>query len=338
MKRLYKVYVGFEVWKAELTNTLQFLMIGGPVGNLQDPDVVAQLLLHLPQLVSLGSYPRTAGALLQAKSKRGGDRCRLQFKLKYIHETDPSSMDVASLSSLCPDLANLFLASPPTGTLPQLNQVEKLHRLKVSKLSAPDLSGGLMIAGRGARQLEIVNCRGNLDLATVSKSCPSLEVLQIYYSERVSMLSALHLPRLTKLVIYSTNISGSAATHILENCPRLESLTLSQAPNLSHARLTSALAKNPNKGLVELAIMSAPQLSKASVELLIQRLPALTLLGRLDGWNVNLGHLESLREWVKNNNYDVILWYSLPVREEQDADVELDNLIDDLDLNLGLDD
>jgi len=84
--------------------------------------------------------------------------------------------------------------------------------------------------------------------------------------------------------------------------------------------------------------MSAPLLGNSSVELLIHRLPQLTLLGRLDGWNVNLGHLERLREWVKVNNYDVILWYSLPVREEQEADVELDNLIDDLDLNLDLED
>ena len=65
MERLYKVYMGWERWPAELTSSLQFLIIGGPVGNLMDIEVVAQLLLHLPQLVSLGSYPSTAQALLQ---------------------------------------------------------------------------------------------------------------------------------------------------------------------------------------------------------------------------------------------------------------------------------
>ena len=108
----------------------------------------------------------------------------------------------------------------------------------------------------------------------------------------------------------------------------MESLTLSSAPNLTHTRLVEILSRGGMERLSELAIMEAPQLGQQSVRLLITHLPSLTLLGRLDGWRVRPEQLEDLRKWVANENYNIMLWYNLPV-DEQHEDVDFDHDFDE---------
>ena len=63
-KALYRTNVGGELWPTELRETLKYFLIGGPGGKRLEPLTVAQLLIKLPYLVSLGSYPHTGQALL----------------------------------------------------------------------------------------------------------------------------------------------------------------------------------------------------------------------------------------------------------------------------------
>ena len=60
-----------------------------------------------------------------------------------------------------------------------------------------------------------------------------------------------------------------------------------------------------------------------SAELLARQLPCLRLLGRLDGWAVTAGEVERLRADLRRENYDLLLWHSLPMHLEMDFDQEL---------------
>ena len=63
IKSLYRNNIGGELWPADLIDSLKYLMIGGPGGKRLEPATVAQLLIKLPHLISLGSYPHTGTAI-----------------------------------------------------------------------------------------------------------------------------------------------------------------------------------------------------------------------------------------------------------------------------------
>ena len=69
--------------------------------------------------------------------------------------------------------------------------------------------------------------------------------------------------------------------------------------------------------------MSAPLLDISSLELLVDRLPALRLLGRLEGWNLTAATVETFRKKMRKLNYDLTLWYNLPIHLELDFDEDL---------------
>ena len=63
VRALYRKNVGGELWPTELTGTMRYLLVGGPGGNRLQPLTVGTLLIKIPLLVSLGSYPYTGQAL-----------------------------------------------------------------------------------------------------------------------------------------------------------------------------------------------------------------------------------------------------------------------------------
>ena len=75
--------------------------------------------------------------------------------------------------------------------------------------------------------------------------------------------------------------------------------------------------------VAELAIISAPCLDLQCLELLIEKLPELRIVGRLEGWKVTSSQLEDMRKRVKKENYDLTLWYNLPLHVELGMDPDI---------------
>ena len=69
--------------------------------------------------------------------------------------------------------------------------------------------------------------------------------------------------------------------------------------------------------------MSAPLLDISSLDLLVETLPALKLVGRLEGWNLSADIVEQFRKKIRKLNYDLTLWYNLPLHLEMDFDEDL---------------
>ena len=60
------------LFDSALASNLQYVNLGGPGGQPQSIEVVADLLLALQNLLSIGGYPFTGKALIKAGEKHGG--------------------------------------------------------------------------------------------------------------------------------------------------------------------------------------------------------------------------------------------------------------------------
>ena len=112
-----------------------------------------------------------------------------------------------------------------------------MRKLKFNKVTFEQLLETTKLLRNQITMIEVVAAHGTLDLGLLSEHCPNLTVLEIYYSKSVISRSRVKFTRLKKCVIYCTDLSGSAASDLIENCPNIEHLNLSSANSLSPACL-----------------------------------------------------------------------------------------------------
>ena len=203
------------------------------------------------------------------------------------------------------------------------NLLQHTKKLKFNKIEFNLLLETLKMMNNQITWIDLVSCSGNLDIGTLSQLCPNLRTLEIYYSRNVSSKSPVKLINLRRIVIYSPDLSGDAANDILENSPNIEHITIDSATTLDYTKLLKMLNKDCLKEVDELAIMSAPCLDLQCLELLIEKLPKLKIVGRLEGWNVTSAQLEELRKKVRKEHFDLTLWYNLPMHVELGMDPDI---------------
>ena len=71
--------------------------------------------------------------------------------------------------------------------------------------------------------------------------------------------------------------------------------------------------------------MSAPLLDINSAEMCITNLSNLKFLGKLDGWSISKDSVENLRQRIKEENYDIKLWYNGSMQLEWNLNDDLFN-------------
>ena len=145
----------------------------------------------------------------------------------------------------------------------------------VSKIDCEDFHTGLDLLKpddlKRLTTLEFINARGSLDLYKISKSFPKLEVFEIYYSSSVhiSMNENFELPNLKKMVIYDTDLAGSAPETILSGCPDVVTITLAHCEEITDEKFAQILEKNQLGKCRDLSLLFAPQLTSDTVRLII---------------------------------------------------------------------
>ena len=107
-RSLYRVSVGGELWPSELCGSLHHLLLGGPGGRRLEPGAVAGLLLQLPLLVNLGSYPSTGEAVSQLLRRERGR----VLGLRYIHDQATGGKVWKKVRESCHNLETVFLDTP----------------------------------------------------------------------------------------------------------------------------------------------------------------------------------------------------------------------------------
>ena len=118
-----------------------------------------------------------------------------------------------------------------------LDKFQHLRKLKFNKVTFEELLETTKLLRQQITMIELVAAHGTLDLGLLSEHCPNLTVLEIYYSKSVVSQRSVKFQRLKKCVIYCTDISGAAASDLLENSPHIEHLNLSSASSLTQAFL-----------------------------------------------------------------------------------------------------
>ena len=118
-----------------------------------------------------------------------------------------------------------------------LDKFQHLRKLKFNKVRFEELLETTKLLRQQITMIELVAAHGTLDLGLLSEHCPNLTVLEIYYSKSVTSQRSAKFKMLKKCVIYCTDISGAAASDLLENSPNIEHLNLSSANSLTHASL-----------------------------------------------------------------------------------------------------
>ena len=259
----------------------------------------------------------------QAIKKEGGKRCNVYFSLKYFHDQNTHSEGFEDIATFCPALSTIFLDTPEKEVLRLIPTFQSLKKLKFNKIEYEELLEILKKTKNKITSIDLVTCSGSLDIGGLSQMCPNLINLEIYYSKHVISKSPVQFLNVRKIVVYGTDISGDAANDILENSSNVEHITLNSASTLDYNRLLNILNRGSLAKVAELAIMSAPCLDLQCLELLIEKLPELQIVGRLEGWKVTSSQLEDLRKRVKKENYDLTLWYNLPLHVELGMDPDI---------------
>ena len=217
---------------------LRFLLVGGPGGRRLSPETVGNLLVKLPGIISLGSFPHTREAVSEAVKRTGGRRGRdSPLELKYLHDQNTTEEHFEDVTRFCPELRTIFLDNPEQEVLCKLETFQHLRKLKFNKVTFEQLLDTTKLLRKQITDIELVAAHGTLDLGLLSEHCPNLTVLEIYYSKSLISVSSVKFQRLKKCVIYCTDLSGSAASDLIENCPSIEHLNLSSANSLSHSSL-----------------------------------------------------------------------------------------------------
>lgn len=229
---------GWDPGPTSLTSTLRFLLIGGPGGRRLSAETAGYLLVRLPNMISLGSFPHSSQVVSEAVRRSGGRRgCDTTFQLKYLHDQNTAEENLADVTRFCPELRTIFLDNPEQGVLCMLDKFQHLRKLKFNKVTFEQLLDTTKLLRKQITMIELVAAHGTLDLGLLSEHCPNLAVLEIFYSKNVISKTSAKFNRLKKCVIYCTDISGAAACDLIENSPNIEHLNLSSASSLTHASL-----------------------------------------------------------------------------------------------------
>ena len=88
--------------------------------------------------------------------------------------------------------------------------------------------------------------------------------------------------------------------------------------------LFDLLVTKPLQKCEVLCLLQAPGLSIDAARILVNQLPNLRFVGRLDSWEVNWSQVEQLRYEISQVNLDVQLWESFSTLERQNAFEEHD--------------
>ena len=260
--------------------------------------------------------------------KNVGDISTTTFQLQYIHDQFTTSENFDDISRHCPHVLSIFLDTPDSAVLPKLQQFKKLKKLKFNKVTFELLLETLKTIPYHISQIELVTSQGSLDLSLLSQLCPNLQTLEVYYSKNILSKGPVQFNKLRKCIIYSTELTGQASSDLLASCPNIEHLNLSSAKTIDHTHLMKIVLDGQLVHVTELAIMSAPMLDIHAVDLLVTSLPRLRLLGRLQGWNVTASQVEERRKTFKKQNYDILLWFNLPMHLELNFDEGLDDIME----------
>lgn len=276
------------------------------IGSLGEENIchtdAALLLANLPNLASLGSYSFVGRSLKHIlEQKDPAFKC----KLTYLHDTDTKAKIMDAIVSTCPNLQDLYLDRPEAGILQKLDNVQ-LRRLKLYKFNCSELIALTATIGKFLRQITLIKGRGTMEIHALARSCPSLIDLDLYMMDSLTFSGDRAFTDLQGLEILSSPFSHPALHSFLSLSTTLKRVAIDSVMFTEEEFSTLLIEKDFNQ-LEDVWFTTAPHLTMASIEMLMDRCPELQSLGQLSGWSLTPDDVTLLRGIIKSCNSALVL-------------------------------
>lgn len=276
------------------------------IGSLGEENVchtdVAMLLMNLPNLVSLVSYSFVGRSLLYIlENKDPAFRC----KLAYVHDTGTKAKTMDAIVDTCPNLQDLYVDSPESNILSKLTNLS-LRRLKLYNFKCTELLSLLESIGNYTRHLTLIKGRGTMEIHRLIRCCPNLVDLDFYMMDSLTFSGDHGFQDLQGLEILSSPISQHGLRNFLSLITTLKRLAIDSV-TFNDEDFSSLMIEKDFYQLEDVWFTTAPHMSIASVEILMDRCPELQSLGQLSGWSLTPDDVTLLRGILKSCNSSLVL-------------------------------
>lgn len=276
------------------------------IGSLGEENIchtdVALLLMNLPNLVSVVSYSFVGRSLLYIlEQKDPAFKCRLG----YLHDTETKPKTLDAIVSACPNLQDLYLDCPESGILSKLSNVH-LRRLKLYKFICSEMLSLLESIGNYMRHVTVIKGRGTMEIHHLIRCCPNLIDLDFYMMDSLTFSGDRGFLDLQGLEILSSPFSQPGLRSFLSLSTTLKRLAIDSVTFNDEDFCSLVIEKDFYK-LEDIWFTTAPHMSMASVEMLMDRCPELQSLGQMSGWSLTPDDVTLLRGILKSCNSSLLV-------------------------------
>lgn len=204
---------------SNVTETLTCIDIGMLGEENIDHIDISSLLIHIPNLTTLGSYSFVGKSL-----KHIIDSINPSFlsKLQYIHDTNTMDCTITAICRTCPDLKHLYLDTPEPSILHHLTKLRKLQHLKIYRFQCDEIIPILKVIGSQFHNLIFMKGLGIMDVIHLIKYCPNLIDLAFYMMNELTLNIAYieEFKRLESLEVLNSPMSAITLKNLICNCHR----------------------------------------------------------------------------------------------------------------------
>ncbi|CRK96146.1 CLUMA_CG009576, isoform A [Clunio marinus] len=273
------------------------------IGTLGEENIchedIASLLTHIPNLKSLGSYSFVGRSIQYVIENINSD---FVSKLEYLHDTETRHNAMNAMCKACPNLKLIYLDSPEANVLHKLTSFSMLQSLKIYKFNCSEIYHVLKRIGRQLRQLTCLKGRNIMDVGLVIQNCPNLRDLDFYMMDELTCLTDENFNQLQSFEILNSPMSSTVLRNLICNCHQtIRRLAVDRVPFTDYEMASILLDYNFNK-LEDIWFTFASHLTMATIELLMDRLPELSSIGQLTGWNISNDEIFLLTAILKSGN------------------------------------
>lgn len=259
-------------------------------------DVLVELLPRLPNLKEIRSYQYTGRAFLELKTP-------FVSKLRVISDSGTNSEQMKAIVSVCPNLKKLYMEDPENDAFEFLNELRELKQLKISRFSSSSVK--FKIKKLTLQSLDLKNVAFNINDVCLTLEDFSLRSCDIYFKAS----DALCFRNLKVIELIDCDAKKEMVMEFLKYSNQLRRLAISNDIGLTDLDIRTLCQNQHLRQLEELWLSLAKQLTSDSVILLMNHCDKLSLLGTLNGWNIEKIEVNYLRCVVYFTNTNLNLLY-----------------------------
>jgi hypothetical protein len=193
------------------------------------------------------------------------------------------------------------------GVVRRLHSISNLKQVKLNRFDCTEVDLMLTNCGSSLETLELLVGKGVVDMSSVASHCPHLKKLTCYKLDFLTHYQQVIFPSLTKLEVLHSVITTSCVRYLLSSTPQIEEFSIGEHVDLTDNDFADILGKTDLPQLRKLWFLSARNLSRITVEVLMVTCPSLKSIALLSGWGLAPDDIQDLHYEIQISNLDLAL-------------------------------